>query len=121
MSPELKQLYMPIEDAVNLCGIDEKYANAHVCAGGWQRGEDVCSGDSGGPLTCREANGKWYLRGVTSLGDMLCRSYGIFAKVSLFKEWIENTVNSKASVLDEIKTNRRSEKGDKSVSMSTLT
>lgn len=103
MAPELKQLQMPIEDAVNLCGIDEAYASAHVCAGGWQRGQDVCGGDSGGPLTCRETNGKWYLRGVTSLGDMLCRSYGIFAKVNLFKEWIERIVYSKAFVSDELK------------------
>ncbi len=37
-----------------------------VCAGNVGEGKDTCQGDSGGPLVVREADGFWYLVGLTS-------------------------------------------------------
>uniref|UniRef100_A0A8C8VLL1 pancreatic elastase II n=1 Tax=Pelusios castaneus TaxID=367368 RepID=A0A8C8VLL1_9SAUR len=62
-----------------------------VCAGG-DGLISSCNGDSGGPLNCRAANGKWEVHGVVSFGSSLgCNYYrkpSVFTRVSAFNDWI---------------------------------
>lgn len=47
-----------------ICRREDVYGNAitdgMVCAGSWQNEADACDGDSGGPLTCTERDGKYF-------------------------------------------------------------
>nr|XP_034975256.1 chymotrypsin-like elastase family member 3B isoform X1 [Zootoca vivipara] len=62
-----------------------------VCAGGDIR--SGCNGDSGGPLNCRAADGRWYVHGVTSFvsawGCNTLKKPTVFTRVSAFNSWIE--------------------------------
>ncbi|XP_006132788.2 chymotrypsin-like elastase family member 2A [Pelodiscus sinensis] len=62
-----------------------------VCAGG-DGVISSCNGDSGGPLNCRGANGRWEVHGVVSFGSALgCNYYrkpSVFTRVSAFNDWI---------------------------------
>lgn len=48
-----------------ICRRHDVYGNAitdgMVCAGSFQNEADACDGDSGGPLTCTERDGKYIL------------------------------------------------------------
>ncbi|XP_074874122.1 chymotrypsin-like elastase family member 2A [Carettochelys insculpta] len=62
-----------------------------ICAGG--DGEtSSCNGDSGGPLNCSGADGRWEVHGVVSFGSSLgCNYYrkpSVFTRVSAFNDWI---------------------------------
>lgn len=62
------------------------------CAGYKQGGKDTCLGDSGGPLV---ADG--LLLGITSWGGDTCAAAGypgVFTKVSYFREYIDDVINS---------------------------
>uniref|UniRef100_A0A3Q2ZBQ1 Coagulation factor VII, like n=1 Tax=Kryptolebias marmoratus TaxID=37003 RepID=A0A3Q2ZBQ1_KRYMA len=63
------------------------------CAGRRSGGQDACEGDSGGPLVTRYKK-TWFLTGVVSWGKGCAREnmYGVYAKVSNFLDWIENTM-----------------------------
>uniref|UniRef100_A0A670JLX2 Proproteinase E-like n=1 Tax=Podarcis muralis TaxID=64176 RepID=A0A670JLX2_PODMU len=65
-----------------------------VCAGGDIR--SGCNGDSGGPLNCRAADGRWYVHGVTSFvsawGCNTLKKPTVFTRVSAFNNWIEEVV-----------------------------
>ena len=55
-----------------------------------------CYGDSGGPLACKNAAGKWLLEGIVSWGDPDCSSanhYTVFTRVTNFQQWIEDKIN----------------------------
>ncbi|CAM2095193.1 unnamed protein product [Caretta caretta] len=62
-----------------------------VCAGG-DGVISSCNGDSGGPLNCRGADGKWEVHGIVSFGSALgCNYYrkpSVFTRVSAFNNWI---------------------------------
>ncbi|CAM5105582.1 unnamed protein product [Natator depressus] len=62
-----------------------------VCAGG-DGVISSCNGDSGGPLNCRGADGKWEVHGIVSFGSILgCNYYrkpSVFTRVSAFNNWI---------------------------------
>ncbi|XP_039223677.1 proproteinase E-like [Crotalus tigris] len=67
-----------------------------VCAGG-----DIkagCNGDSGGPLNCPAADGRWYVQGVTSFvsawGCNTLKKPTVFTRVSAFIPWIEQVISS---------------------------
>merc|ERR1719244_689357 len=62
-----------------------------LCAGG-VTGQDSCQGDSGGPLTL-DINGQHHLIGDVSFGDKCALEgrYGIYAKTSFFRKWIDET------------------------------
>jgi hypothetical protein len=47
----------------------------------------ACFGDSGGPLMIEE-NGQFAIWGVISRGDADCKSYGIYTRVDVYKDWI---------------------------------
>uniref|UniRef100_H2YXF0 Peptidase S1 domain-containing protein n=1 Tax=Ciona savignyi TaxID=51511 RepID=H2YXF0_CIOSA len=65
-------------------------SDPQFCAGG-MLGEDTCNGDSGGPLMCLHADGKYYLHGITSYGTKSCgllNKPGIYTKIAAFTSWI---------------------------------
>ena len=54
-----------------------------------------CQGDSGGPFVCTTDGTSYTLAGVVSWGSKDCKreeKYTVFARVSLFRDWIDETV-----------------------------
>ncbi|KAL9988016.1 hypothetical protein ACROYT_G002411 [Oculina patagonica] len=54
-----------------------------------------CHGDSGGPFVCKNSDGFWVLQGAVSWGSADCnaqRMFTVFARVSVFREWIDQYV-----------------------------
>ncbi|CAG2114071.1 unnamed protein product, partial [Medioppia subpectinata] len=64
-----------------------------LCAQNQFIGNDVCHGDSGGPLTCEIGNNVWVQTGIVSFGEgVLCgkqKAPAVFTRVDAFKDWIE--------------------------------
>lgn len=61
---------------------------SQVCAGVTGGGKDTCQGDSGGPLVVKQADGFWYLIGLTSWGYG-CGDGGVYTRTSAFRTWVE--------------------------------
>lgn len=93
-SPVLKQLEMEVQE-VDYCEFTTDTVGPIICAGELDAWPDICLGDSGGPLSCRAKDGRWYLRGVASMVDGNCRGVASFTKVSAFLDWITHTISSK--------------------------
>jgi len=66
-----------------------------ICAGLKKGGTDSCTGDSGGPYACRNAEGRYSLTGVVSFGIGCARKKypGVYVKVIHFVPWIVAKVN----------------------------
>ena len=67
----------------------------HICAG-WDEGiRDSCQGDSGGPLTVLDQQGCPVVVGLTSFGNGCGQAgkYGIYTRVSQYRDWIESRVS----------------------------
>ena len=66
----------------------------HICAGWDEGGHDSCQGDSGGPLAVLDGDGCPVVVGLTSFGNGCGApgNYGIYTRVSQYREWIETNV-----------------------------
>ncbi|XP_011932468.1 PREDICTED: chymotrypsin-like elastase family member 2A [Cercocebus atys] len=66
-----------------------------ICAGG-DGVISSCNGDSGGPLNCLAADGRWEVHGIVSFGSSLgCNYYhkpSVFTRVSKYIDWIKSVI-----------------------------
>lgn len=85
---------VPLEECRTHLGLS--LTDNMLCAGFKEGGRDACQGDSGGPLVTRY-NNTWFLSGIVSWGKGCAASnvYGVYTRVSVFVEWIMNTVAAK--------------------------
>ncbi len=95
----LQQVDLPIVSntvAQDSYGSHLNITHEMLCAGYAEGGKDTCQGDSGGPLLVPNAqdNG-WIVAGVTSFGEGCAEPghYGIYARVSEFSGWIDDTIS----------------------------
>ncbi|XP_053693183.1 CLIP domain-containing serine protease B4-like [Sabethes cyaneus] len=67
--------------------------DTQLCAGG-KKGEDTCSGDSGGPLMKR-IKSNYFLFGIVSFGPNKCGTKdvpGVYTNVAKYVDWVENNL-----------------------------
>lgn len=66
-----------------------------ICAGLEAGGKDSCQGDSGGPLVVPDGNSGYIQVGVVSfgLGCAAPNTYGVYTRVSSFRDWISFSTN----------------------------
>lgn len=67
--------------------------DTQLCAGG-VKGEDTCSGDSGGPFTKLDRSNN-YLIGIVSFGPNKCGTAGVpgvYTNVAMYTDWIKKNV-----------------------------
>ena len=73
-------------------------ANTQICAGtvGYQLIQDTCLGDTGGPLMIRssDSSSRWFLVGVTSIGNNPCNGMSLFTKIKYFYDRIVVSIAS---------------------------
>ncbi|XP_065376314.1 chymotrypsin-like elastase family member 2A [Macaca fascicularis] len=66
-----------------------------ICAGG-DGVTSSCYGDSGGPLNCQAADGRWEVHGIVSFGSSLGCNYpqkpSVFTRVSKYIDWINSVI-----------------------------
>lgn len=77
---------LPIEEcAKKFTELIDGDPSTKICAGFFNKSMGICSGDSGGPLICREDR-KWVLSGIISFTIAKCP--GVFTRVSSYANWI---------------------------------
>ncbi|CAG0904377.1 unnamed protein product [Cyprideis torosa] len=75
---------------------DYTYAPVQMlCAGTYEGGHGVCSGDSGGPILCEAEDGSMVVFGVTSFGDISCGENAaypeVWTEINHYLDWIQET------------------------------
>ncbi|XP_042145511.1 serine proteinase stubble-like isoform X2 [Ixodes scapularis] len=97
-NPDLLKVDMPIVP-FNVCSAIYRkrlpqipvVRSAMICAGYARGGKATCTGDSGGPLQCPSADGRFVLAGITSW-SLKCAAPStptVFARVSTQLPWIQ--------------------------------
>nr|XP_021546143.1 ovochymase-1 [Neomonachus schauinslandi] len=78
-------------------GLTEKMMCAGFADSG---GKDFCQGDSGGSLVCRHETGPFVLYGIAGWGAGCAqpRKPGVFARASVFLDWIQSKIKGPASL-----------------------
>jgi secreted trypsin-like serine protease len=91
---DLQQVSLPVISNA-LCNISyhNEITDNILCAGYAQGGKDACEGDSGGPLVVPSGQG-WVQVGIVSQGEgcALPNYYGIYTRVSAFRDWISQQI-----------------------------
>jgi secreted trypsin-like serine protease len=74
---------------------DQVITDSMLCAGPLRGGRDACSGDSGGPLTVRDLDGRPVLSGVVSWGDGCAapQKPGVYTSVLAMHGWITSCLS----------------------------
>ncbi|XP_072442777.1 chymotrypsin-like elastase family member 2A [Chiloscyllium punctatum] len=93
VSDALQQALLPVVDHAT-CSLPGWWGGivktSMVCAGG-DGVVSGCSGDSGGPLNCQNANGAWEVHGIVSFGSVFCsqkKKPTVFTRVSAYNDWL---------------------------------
>uniref|UniRef100_A0A182FG68 limulus clotting factor C n=2 Tax=Anopheles albimanus TaxID=7167 RepID=A0A182FG68_ANOAL len=90
----LKHVTVPV---LAVCKHRADRDSLQICAAEEHGGQDACQGDSGGPFVCQSQSNphELYLAGVVSHGEGCARANepGVYTRVALFIEWIEQKVN----------------------------
>ena len=93
-TPILQEVRQPLVDAAacrtSLGPIAPGLAS-QICAGA-TKGQDSCSGDSGGPIARQDADGCPVVVGLVSYGDRTCAKQGVpgvYTRLSSFAAWIK--------------------------------
>ncbi|CAF3531095.1 unnamed protein product [Rotaria socialis] len=70
--------------------------STEICAGDYHQQTDTMSGDSGGPLLVRQADGRWIVIGITSYGSAPTPGMapGVYANISAHTKWVEKFLKS---------------------------
>jgi secreted trypsin-like serine protease len=94
---ELKQAAAPVH-AVETCQKtwkwqEQAWAFAFLCAGPLDGSSAVCNGDSGGPLICKDEEGKWVQQGVASyVASGECAALNqppVFVRLANYADWVQ--------------------------------
>ncbi|KAJ1528013.1 hypothetical protein ONE63_007937 [Megalurothrips usitatus] len=66
----------------------------HLCAGHLDGSSGTCVGDSGGPLQCLGADGRWFLVGITSFGSGCARPGfpDVYTRMAHYTAWIQEKI-----------------------------
>jgi secreted trypsin-like serine protease len=86
-SAELLEVSMPVKDNAecNNIGITER----EICSTDFAK--STCFGDSGGPFAGLY-NGEVHVLGIVSYGDAGCSFYSVYARVSSYEQWVNDTM-----------------------------
>lgn len=92
-SDELREVSLPMANFAACQGVYGSLSNNMFCAGSPSAPLDTCQGDSGGPLVARNAQGTdWLQVGVVSFGAGCATTYGVYAKVANYLDWVSQYV-----------------------------
>ncbi|XP_032973550.1 ovochymase-1 [Rhinolophus ferrumequinum] len=105
LARRLQQIQVPVLER-ETC--EHTYYSAHpggitekmICAGFAVTGGNFHQGDSGGPLVCRHEKDPFVLYGIVSWGAGCAqpKKPGVFARVSVFLDWIQSKIKDAASL-----------------------
>jgi len=88
-SIDLRQVILPLVSRSTCNTVyGGSITNGMICAGFAHVNRDTCFGDSGGPLTRQKDNRFKVLTGITSWGFGCADTYGVYTRVSKFRDWI---------------------------------
>ncbi|MCB0223698.1 MAG: trypsin-like serine protease [Anaerolineae bacterium] len=100
ISDVLMEVQVPIvSNATCAASYGGSITDSMLCAGYAEGGKDSCQGDSGGPLIISDGSGGFKQAGVVSWGFGCAEPdyYGVYARISTVKSWIDSYVNDNAT------------------------